>query len=102
MNIDNERPQTHYPFADIAVGTPKQGIQTFTYSTVNFPSVLPGQVVVIPFGPRQTTGIVMSLETVSPVENVRPILEVLGERPALINKQIQLAKWLSDETWCSL
>jgi len=102
MNRYNDRRQTYYPFANIAVGTPKQGIQTFTYSTENYPLVMPGNIVIVPFGSRQTTGIVISLDQVSPVENVRAIMEVLGEKPVLSKKQIQLAQWLSDETWCSL
>ncbi|MGI8549431.1 MAG: replication restart helicase PriA [Dehalococcoidia bacterium] len=69
----------------------------FTYSLPEDLAVLPGQGVLVPFGPRILQGVVLSVGPTSAFAGeVRPIQAVAAELPLLLPHQIQLALWLSE------
>jgi len=71
--------------------------QTFHYSVP--PDlrgrVLPGQLVWVPFGPRELPGVVLALSASSPVEVVKSVLNVVDPQPVLAPYQVELLRWMS-------
>lgn len=71
----------------------------------SIPANLAGKVrtgiqVLIPFGKRKTTGYVVGLVEKSEVEGIKDIDEVVSEQPLFTEKQVELAKWIS-EYYCA-
>jgi primosomal protein N' (replication factor Y) len=82
---------------DRQAGDPAGQPQSFHYS---LPAdmrgrVLPGQLVWVPFGPRELPGVVLALSVSSPVEATRPILDVVDPQPVLAPYQVELMRWMS-------
>jgi primosomal protein N' (replication factor Y) len=71
--------------------------QTFHYSLPpNLRDrVLPGQLVWVPFGPRELPGIVVALAVSSPVEATKPVLDIVDPQPVLTPYQVELMRWMS-------
>ena len=82
-------------YAEVAVNAPSAGPRTFTYHLPPDCIISIGSAVWVPFGPRLLQGIVFNLTDISPVEETRPIAEVIGSQPLLSTQQIELAKWIS-------
>ena len=76
--------------------------RTFSYALPDGMEARPGQLVVVPFGPRRVQGIVFDLADRPQVEAVRPILRVEGSAPVLSEVHLRLARWLSRYYACSL
>lgn len=72
--------------------------QTFHYSIPAHlqDQVVPGQLVWVPFGPRQLPGIVVALSTTSPVVTIKDILSIIDPRPVLTPYQLDLMHWISE------
>jgi len=58
-------------------------------------SISVGQLVVVPFGPSERQGIVVSLTDTSPVAEVREVQSLSDANPVLSLPQIELARWIS-------
>ncbi len=56
----------------------------------------PGHLVAVPFRTQQLAAVVVNLTDDSPVENTRPIADLLDPEPVLRPTQLALARWLSD------
>ncbi|MCE5257658.1 MAG: primosomal protein N' [Chloroflexi bacterium] len=69
--------------------------RAFHYLIVPGMQVLPGQLVWVPFQTRTLQGIVISLDTDAPVENVRPLLRIADPIPVLDANRLDLARWMS-------
>lgn len=71
--------------------------QTFHYSVPGElrDSILPGQLVWVPFGPRELPGLVLTLSTSCPVTDTRPILQIIDPHPVLTLYQIEVMRWMS-------
>jgi primosomal protein N' (replication factor Y) len=71
--------------------------QTFHYSIPAHlrDHVVLGQLVWVPFGPRQLAGIVLALSDSSPVAQTKDILSIIDPWPALAPYQIELMHWMS-------
>ncbi|HEU0168366.1 MAG TPA: primosomal protein N' [Chloroflexota bacterium] len=81
-------------FVEVVVDSPiKRGAQTYTYEVPAGLSVMPGQQVVVPFGPRQLEGVALRL-TDEGVPEVRPVLRTGGA--ALMPHQVELAAWIAE------
>ncbi len=83
-------------YAQIAVNMPVEG--TFHY---HIPPDLvgrlePGHLVEVPFGQQKAQGIIIRLETDSPVSATRPISDLIDREPVVSPAQIGLAYWLSE------
>jgi primosomal protein N' (replication factor Y) len=59
-----------------------------------------GDQVLVPFGYRQETGYVVGFVGAAEVKKVKDIIEITSEYPLFSEKQVRLAKWLS-EYYCS-
>ena len=89
-------------FAEVAVDAPAGNDRTYSYAIPEGMEPLPGQFVVVPFGPRQVQGIVFELADHPQVEAVRPIRSVEGSAPVLSEVNLGLARWVSQYYACSL
>jgi primosomal protein N' (replication factor Y) len=72
--------------------------QTFHYS-IPAPmqgKVVPGQLVWVPFGPRQLPGIVVALSDSAPVLATKDILTIIDPHPVLTPYQLDLMHWISE------
>lgn len=83
------------PFVEVAIPVPL--FKTFTYSVPREwrDVLLLGRRVMIPFGRRTLTGVVVSEREVTDVEKTREILDVLDEQPLFSESMLRFADWLS-------
>ena len=89
-------------FAEIAVDAPAGHDRTFSYSVPPPLEVTPGQLVLVPFGPRTLQGVVFCLEPAPRVEKTRDIARVQAPEPVLTEHQLALARWISSYYMCTL
>lgn len=61
-----------------------------------------GKRVIVPFGSRYVTGVVLELNEQSSVEEIKPIIEILDEYPIFDNNMLKLVKWISKYYICNL
>lgn len=88
--------------AKVIVDVPASMVnQTFDYYIPEkFQEMLrPGMRVIIPFGPRKITGIVIKRMEKSEFPNLKEIIDVLDLIPVLSDELLQLGKWLANETF---
>lgn len=83
-------------FVRVAISSPLRRL--FDYLPPDSHSVHtihPGSRVIVPFGPRQMVGIVLSIESSTdiPVSKLKPVISVLDEAPLLPDDIIQLCQW---------
>lgn len=59
--------------------------------------------VLVPFGPRQLTGMIVARGTATEeeTEKLKPLLDVLDEQPAFTDRMLQLTRWIADYYVCS-
>ncbi|MCY4111600.1 MAG: hypothetical protein OXF96_06630, partial [Chloroflexi bacterium] len=83
-------------FAEVIVAAGDvRGAQTFHYE---IPAKLegrvrPGQLVLVPFGTRQSHAVVMRVGDVSPVEATRPIFDIIWDAEVLDAVHRELVEW---------
>jgi primosomal protein N' (replication factor Y) len=65
-------------------------------------SIRSGHLITATFGRRKVQGVVLALSDTSPVEETRPIENLVDPDPVLTPAQLELAKWLHLETKASL
>lgn len=61
-------------------------------------SVVPGSLVIVPFGKRRVQGVALRLLDEPAVEKTRPVEKLVDPEPVVTPAQLQLATWLSIET----
>ena len=82
-------------FAEVVVGAGNvRGAQTFHYE---IPPDLkghvhPGQLVLVPFGMRQSHGVVMDVAETAPVEDTRPIFDLIRGSELIDVRHLELAR----------
>ena len=86
-------------FVEVAINLP-QISETYHY---HLPPeleelVLPGSLVIVPFGKQRVQGVVLRTIDTPDVADTRPVEDVLDEKPALTSAQIALAGWMAEET----
>ncbi len=84
------------PHIEVAVALPVY--QTFTYSVPEAlgPFVTAGMRVLIPFGRRRVTGYILGTSQDNNPAEIKPILEVLDEKPLFPRSMIPFFQWISD------
>jgi len=82
-------------YAEVAVNSPLAQRRSFSYSIPPHLSVVAGQAVWVPFGPRVLQGIALKLTDVPGVPQTRDIIDVIAPEPLLSPAQIELAIWIS-------
>lgn len=90
-------------YADVIVPLPLQEAFTYAVPPECQPKIQVGQRVIVPFGIRKFyTAIVLRLHDDTPPYPTKPISEVLDTEPIVLQKQLQLWKWVSDYYLCSM
>ena len=89
-------------YAEVAVDAAVGHSRTFSYSVPPSLDVLPGQTVMVPFGPRKLQGVVFSLPSAPQVPETREILSSSEAGPVLSDAQLRLARWVSSYYMSSL
>ena len=56
---------------------------------------LPGQLVLVPFGPRRLQGVILGLDDKAPVAETKDLYEISDPTPVLSPAQMELATWIS-------
>jgi primosomal protein N' (replication factor Y) len=84
------------PFAEVCVNAAAPIRQTFTYRVPDELTVLPGQMVYVPFGSRKLQGVVIELTDTPAYAEARDIAEVIDPRPLVTPERLALARLLSD------
>ncbi len=83
-------------FALISIALPHPTAQSeFHYAIPGHLKVEVGSLVIVPFGSRTSQGIVLDVVDSSPIEDVKTIESVVGDRPVLNSHYIELARWMS-------
>jgi len=89
-------------YAEVAVEAARAlDRETYTYVVPDGFDVVPGHRVTIPFGRRTTHGFVVSLGTVEPDVEAKPIASA-GADPLLLPHQVALARLVADHYWVPL
>lgn len=57
-----------------------------------------GMRVIVPFGPRKTSGIIIDITEESDHKRLKPIIEILDITPVLTEELLQVGLWLAEET----
>jgi primosomal protein N' (replication factor Y) len=81
---------------DIALPVPID--RTFTYLV---PPELSGAVelgrrVLVPFGRKKLSGVIVGFPTTAPPHTLRPLLDVLDSRPTFSDEMLKLTRWMAD------
>ncbi len=79
----------------MAVDCPVDRHDTFSYSVPDCLDVAPGDVVRVPFGPRETKGVVFEVDTPPKVEHAREIIRVAEGGPFISQHGLSLARWVA-------
>lgn len=82
-------------FADIALPVPIDHTFTYIIPPQFAASAQRGVRVLVPFGKKLLTGLILSTTDSTTVKNLRPIIDVLDHKPALSEKMIDLVEWIS-------
>ncbi len=61
-------------------------------------SVQPGSLVVVPFGRQRVQGVALGFVTTPEVPETRPVEELIDKKPVLNAYQMELGRWLAEET----
>jgi primosomal protein N' (replication factor Y) len=82
-------------FAEVAVNSPLAQRRSFSYSIPPHLSVVAGQAVWVPFGPRVLQGVALKITDAPGVPQTRDIIDVIDPEPLLSPAQTELALWIS-------
>ena len=94
--------ERHDRYAEIAVDAAVGPERTFTYSIPPGVSLHPGHPVLVPLLSRRVGGVVFDLSDTTDIQGIRPVLSAQHPEPILAPHQLELARWLSRETRCTL
>ena len=88
-------PEDSYQYCDVSLPVPLD--QPFTYAlplTLRH-RVQPGSRLVVPFGPRKLTGVILRCHDEAPQVATREALRLLDSEPVLDAELLALAKWIA-------
>lgn len=93
-------------YARVAVDRPVRREFSYRVSDKAAEGLAPGCRVRVPFGTRDTIGVVVGIDRDPPAgvaaSRIREVSEVLDERPLLTPPLLSLGRWMADTTYCSL
>lgn len=88
---------TPMKYVDVILPLPLEGMFTYAVGQELAARVQPGVRVVVPFNKsKRYTGVVVRLHDEKPAFEVKPVMEVLDDRPVLLADQLRLWEWISD------
>jgi primosomal protein N' (replication factor Y) len=81
---------------DIALPLPLD--RTFTYQVPPEleKAVQPGRRVLVPFGKKKLSGIIVGFPQASSIKSLRPLLDVLDSSPTFTEEMLKLTRWMSE------
>ena len=83
-------------FCDVAVPVPVDQLFTYRLPETLHHRVQAGSRVVVPFGARKLTGVVLCRHRKAPRQQAREVLRLLDEEPALTAELLELGRWIAD------
>lgn len=85
----------------VAVPLPLDQCYSYRVPPALAPDVQVGCRVLVPFGPRQLTGVVVRQADAAPDgRTLKPLLDVLDDTPALTDEMLRLTRWIADYYVC--
>ena len=84
-----------YPYADVSLPVPLDRAFTYSLAPTLQHRVQPGSRVVVPFGPRKLTGVVLRCHDEPPEVATKEVLRLLDEVPVLDAGLLALGRWIS-------
>jgi len=86
-------------YVEVAVNIPQvSGLFHYHLPPEMTAQVVPGSLVVVPFGNRQVQGVVLRQVPEPEVAETRPIEGLLDNQPVMLPAQMELARWMSRST----
>ncbi len=96
-------PTTLLPYVQVAVNVPRvAGVFDYHLPPELLDDVVPGSLVVVPFGRAEVQGIVLRRVAEASVVQVRAVSALLDPLPVLTLHQLRLAEWMARETLAPL
>ena len=90
-------------YVEVAVNVPQvSGLYHYHLPAELAGQVVPGSLVVAPFGKREVQGIVLRLLDQAEVAETRPIQALLDSQPVLTASQLELGRWMARESFSPL
>src|SRR3954454_4644962 len=88
-------PEGSYLYCDVSLPVPLD--QPFTYSLPDTlrHRVKPGSRILVPFGPRKLTGVILRCHDEAPTVETRDALRLLDSEPVLSSELLALGKWIA-------
>ena len=81
---------------DVALPLPLHQSFTYTVPPELIPRVSAGSRVLVPFGKKQISGVVVGFPSATPITALRPIQDVLDAAPALSQELMKLGSWIAE------
>jgi primosomal protein N' (replication factor Y) len=88
-------PEGYYHYCDVSLPVPVDQLFTYSLPETLRHRVTPGCRVVVPFGPRRLTGVVLRSHDDPPEVETREALRLLDARPVLDEELLALGKWIA-------
>ena len=85
-------------YAEVAVNVPVHTAFHYHIPAGLAGKLRPGHLVRVSFGTGEQPGIVVALAERSPIEQTKPVLELIDPQPVLGEAHLATARWLSEET----
>ncbi len=85
-----------YQYADLSLPVPLDQVFTYELPETLRHRVKRGCRLLVPFGARKLTGVVLRVHDERPEVRTREALQLLGEEPALEEELLSLAQWIAD------
>ena len=81
---------------DIALPVPIDRTFTYLVPPELQPSVLPGKRVLVPFGKKHFTGVIVGLPAATDVRGLKPVTDILDTKPTFLPEMLSLTKWIGE------
>jgi len=82
-------------YCDVSVPVPLEASFTYALPDTLQRRAQPGCRVIVPFGPRRLTGIILSCHDQAPPVEARPVQRLVDEEPALSPELLKLGLWIA-------
>jgi primosomal protein N' (replication factor Y) (superfamily II helicase) len=89
-------------FANIAFNLPLDSLFTYSITKEFAEEISPGSRVLVEFGRKNITGIVISFAKSTELKKVKPVLKVLDPIPVITPEMIEFCKWVSKYYICPI
>jgi Primosomal protein N' (replication factor Y) - superfamily II helicase len=83
-------------YAKVALNLPINKLFTYSIPEYLIGDVSSGKRVVVNFGRKVTTAIIVSVSKISVIEKIKPIQSVLDEEPVVTEKMFSFGEWMSE------